>query len=187
MREIIPHSQKTKLPKDLHDAIKYSDLEAAFAGRCDKDLHLWVHFGRNQAYWMEERKRVGDEGRYKLVSIGFDPEAYYLSMRPWSEMDKPVVVGAGVYVLPRTVTAALQLKREMLRSILVEQVRKLTPKGWTSRRWGLSLNLWSEERHIQSVATTWTGLRQEPEIEELFPIAELISAERELGKMGSDK
>lgn len=177
MPEIIPHIYKSKVSKDWHNAVKYSDIESCFLGRSADDIFIYSFFGGTQAYSKEKLEQIEVEGGYKLVHMRFhpDPSWPYGSTNantPWLNRENPIVIRVYVYAIPRSTNQETKLSRIVLKNVIAAEVRKLTPKKWTNEQWRLDVDLLSAKRLIECTSQVWTGLRPGPEVKTIVLLEE---------------
>jgi hypothetical protein len=172
MAEIIPHICRLKLARGQHYPLHYADLESCFADHATGPIYLAVYFTGRQALRKAERDGLEADGRYHLLELHYDPERPGSAQPhdPWSEVDKARVVHATIYAVPREATAAVHLDRSRLRAVLLGQLDRFSRGGLLEHRWALRIDLLETACVLECLASTWTGLRPEPESRVRLPL-----------------
>ncbi len=134
---IFPRIYKSKQkPKTLCWPVQYSHVEACLQGRCEQEVRLSVHFSEREGRaWIGRRSFLPE--RYRLLMLEYDPNhAGY-----WGDDDYRHVVQATVNTITVKAWKASGLTKAQLRDVLVQQVRRLTPKRLPCERWTFHLEL----------------------------------------------
>jgi hypothetical protein len=159
---IVPYIHRDRLGSDSHFMLKYSDLEACFAGRVENNVYLDVHSQSKQSYWQSERDQFEREGKYKLVNLLYNPRDGYVNRRerwmPWKDERHPIVVHCGVYALANNLAARARITRRMLREVVRGHVDALVPGGLFGRQWQITAWLHARERMLKCVSLEWRGM-----------------------------
>jgi hypothetical protein len=168
MAELKVHSRRDTLPKELVYPLKTSALAAAIQQQLVGDMHLSVSFSRTQAYWKEQRERIQEEGRYRLVKCTYYANGQHLpklGSQPWAEEEHPQVVLAEVAALPREVLPKQASIHAVTAALVQESISQLAPQGLPMKRdrsrphdaWVLQVEFDSPAQRLLAKLWPWDG------------------------------
>jgi len=167
MGKIIPAIHKSKqMPKALCWPVQYSHVEACLIDRCDDDLQLSICFWEKSGS-VNRNCTAHPLSSPSLLDLGYDPayKGFWKDTR-----DNRYVVRATVFPIPVATWKDSGITKAQLRQVLIQEMRRLTPKRLPSDRWTFHTNLILPQRAIECIAVNWTGIREEEPVRLLVPI-----------------
>jgi hypothetical protein len=174
---IVEHISRDRHPKDLHQVLRYGDLEGIMpAGGGRERVYLSAHFLGEVADGVPAHRQSIRPGRRKA---GLPDKATYFQLcrlhhhtdasrvvppegKPWQADAAPAVVFAEVQPIARKVSVWFPMLRQAIVDVLAAEVAGLVGDGYGSR-WQIHVALLPESAELEIGVTTWTDLLRNDE------------------------